>query len=74
MQDFKTPAPPIYKKKFSIFKVVTVSFSLLLGAFLVLNHFAAMIVICTSFYSTPYLCQEIGNDRVLTFVTDLMKK
>lgn len=43
----------------------------LLTSFLVINHYAAFFVICTSFYETPSLCQMIESSRVITYVGDL---
>lgn len=69
-----TPAPPKYKKKLNKYKIGSIIFLLLLLGFLVLNHFASLLVICTPFYSSPYLCEEIGNTRIITFATDLIQK
>ena len=73
-QDRKTVTPlppPPFKRRRSLSSLVLLALSVLLAAFLVLNHFAALLVICTPVYQTPNLCELIGSSRTFTFVGDL---
>ena len=63
--------PPPFNRRRSLSSLVLLALSVLLATFLVLNHFAALLVICTPVYQTPNLCALIGSSRAFTFVGDL---
>ena len=73
-QDRKTVTPlppPAFKRRRSLSSLVLLALSVLLSAFLVLNHFAALLVLCTPVYQTPNLFELIDSSRAFTFVGDL---